>query len=404
MRAAGFRFHPPPVDFVPAVRWALLRAFGPPDGAFSGPLDAEAAIRAAGSLDLGPRIGGRVGLATLKSDLGEEAGRSLLIDNVKAAWIASELVKCANVVAEAAAEIGVPVAFLKGVALRLSGVSGEGSRWLSDVDVLTPAGRASSLVEALVGRGFRSAEFRPEAQHLPPLRRGRTEVVEVHRLLLGVRLPPRRRFATFDDLAEHGMLERVPAEMPGQCLVPSRELLTAHALAHGIAQHGLAPGSYPMTRMLADLIDLGFAGPDGPRLAEAVYPMVASNVSPKELDATRGLCVALTGGDIELFAPGCSRPEALLLRHVVAGLTDDAYCTAIRLPGLWSAPSEHARPIALLADAYRALFLTRAQIDMVYGPPRSAWGYVGWRLLRPFDLVRRLVRYASILRQARRRS
>jgi Uncharacterised nucleotidyltransferase len=404
MRSTGFRFHPPPIEFTPEVRWALLRAFGPPDRVFSGPLDAEAAICAAGSLDLGPRIGGRVALATLKSDLGEEAGRSLLIDNVKAAWVASEHLKCALVVAEAAAEIGVPVTFLKGVALQLSGVSAEGARWLSDVDVLAPAGRASTLVEALVRRGFRPAEFRPEAQHLPPLRRGRTELVEVHRLLLGVSPSKSRGFATLDGLLECGLLERLPEGMPGECFVPGRELLAAHALAHGLAQHGLAPATYPMTRMLADLVDLGLAAPDGERLAGALFPMIAGEVSREELDATRALCVVLSDGDEDVFAPLHAGREALLLRHAVAGLTDDAYRTAIRLSGLWSAPSEHPMPIALLVEVYRALFLTRAQIDMVYGPPRSAWGYLGWRLLRPFDLVRRLVRYrasAAGLRQRR---
>lgn len=403
MRATGFRFHPPPIEFTPEVRWALLRAFGPPDQAFPQPLDAETAVRTVAALDLGPRISGRVALATLQADLDQDRARSLLVDNVKAAWIASELLKCAKVVAEAAAEIAAPVAFLKGTALHLSGRVGEGSRWLSDVDVLAPADHASALVKALMRRGFHSEAFRPEAQHLPPLRRGRGELVEVHRLLLGVRVPGGRGFATLDGLAARGLLEWVWEGMLGECLVPGRELLVAHALAHGLAQHGLAPGSYPMTRMLADLVDLGLAASDGERLAGAVYPMIAGEVSREELDATRALCLALSDGDEGVFAPACSRPEAALLRHVVAGLTDEGYRTAIRLSGVWSTPSEHTRPVAVLVEACRALFLTRAQIDAVYGRPRTAWGYLGRRLARPFDVARRVVRYTAGARALRGR-
>jgi hypothetical protein len=42
-----------------------------------------------------------------------------------------------------------------------------------------------------------------------------------------------------------------------------------------------------------------------------------------------------------------------------------------------------------------AVFLTRAQIDAIYGTPRHRLGYLGRRLARPFDLVRRLGSYGA---------
>jgi len=56
-----------------------------------------------------------------------------------------------------------------------------------------------------------------------------------------------------------------------------------------------------------------------------------------------------------------------------------------------------------LVRAARALVLTDAQIDIVYGPTRSRLGYMGRRLARPFDLVRRIVRYAAAAARVRLR-
>lgn len=390
----GLRFDPPPVVFTPEVRWALLRAFGPPERVFAQPLDAEVATGLASTLDLGPRIAARTPLEALQAELGEGGARSLLIANVKAALITAEILKCARLVAEAAAGLSVPVVFLKGVALRLTGVVEEGWRWLSDVDVLAPAGGARALAEALMSRGFRSDGVPSQEQHLPPLKRGSLEMVELHNQVLGVRLSSRRRYATLEELQERGLLVLLP-EMPGACFVPARELLVAHALAHGLAQHGLAPGSYPMTRMLADLVDLGLAGPDGARLLDAAHPWIARDVSRDETGAAMALCAALTKGDEALFAPESGRLEAVLLGHVAAGLTDDGYRTALRLAGLWGAPSGHARPIAWAITAFHTVFLTRAQVDMIYGRPRTELGYLGRRLARPLDLAWRLGRYAA---------
>jgi hypothetical protein len=41
------------------------------------------------------------------------------------------------------------------------------------------------------------------------------------------------------------------------------------------------------------------------------------------------------------------------------------------------------------------VFLTRAQVDMIYGRPRTELGYLGRRLARPLDLAWRLGRYAA---------
>ena len=48
---------------------------------------------------------------------------------------------------------------------------------------------------------------------------------------------------------------------------------------------------------------------------------------------------------------------------------------------------------ALAKTVRGALLPTKAQIDILFGPPRTELGYWGWRLWRPFDLVLRAARY-----------
>jgi len=389
------RFRPPAVEFTPEVRWALLRAFGPRESVLDQGIDPEGAIGVAGSLDLSARIAARTPLIALQAELGEAGARSLLIAGVMAAAISAELLKCARVVAEAAAELAIPVAFLKGVALRLGGVVAEGSRWLSDVDVLAPASSARGLAEALVARGFRVADVPSEEQHLPPLMRGNAEMVEVHDVLHGVRLAARRRYATFEELQERDLLAPLPG-LPGACFMPAREVLVAHTLVHGVAVHGLAPLAYPLPRMLADLVDLGATGPDGGEALEAAHRWIAKDVSREEADATRALCVALAEGDEGLFArQAAERPEAVLLRHIVAGRLDERYRSALKASAPWAVPTGWARPLAFATTAFHTVFLTRGQVDMIYGRPRTELGYLGRRLARPFDLAWRLVRYTA---------
>jgi len=398
------RFRPPAVVFGPEVRWALVRAFGPVGEPFAQGLDRERTLDLAARLDLSPRIAARTPLATLQAELDEVGARSLLIAGATAAMVSAELLKSAALVAEEADRLATPIAFLKGVALRLSSIVPEGSRWLSDVDVLAPAGRARELAAALERCGFRFEDVPAQEYQLRPLVRGGAEMVEVHHALYGVRTAHRRSYAAFEELQAAGLLAPLP-DLPGTCFVPTRELLAAHVLVHGIAQHGLAPQGYPLTRMLADLVDLGAAGEDGGGLVEGAHALIARDVSFEEADAARALCVALVRADETLFAPDAGdRPEVVLLRHAIAGVTDEQYRRALRLVGSWDVPTGRSRALTIATSAYHTVFLTRGQVEMIYGTPRTRAGYLGRRLMRPFDLAWRLARYAASAITLRRRS
>lgn len=370
----------------------LLRAFGPPGAPFPDPVEPAAALAAARQFEVSARVATRQGRARLVAELGEETALAFQRDQATAAALGMRVSALARDVAEAAAPLGIPLVLLKFAALDASGVRVLGTRTVCDLDVLAPADRAVELQDALLARGYRSSGL-PESEHqLPAVVHPGGGVVEVHRRVLGVR-PDGGASATAETLERGGLLLPAPG-LPGLCAVPVPEVQAAHILVHGIGQHGWWPDSYSLLKMVADLADLGFHE-DGAASRRAA-DLVARDVTPAEAEAVRRLCAALAAG-VDLLAPDAD-PEAgetVLLRHILAGRLDDGYAAALRLGFFQPQPSDRPAALRLARSVLAAVFLTRAQIDAIYGRPRRPLGYLGRRLARPFDLLFRLGIYGA---------
>ncbi|MFL6193510.1 MAG: nucleotidyltransferase family protein [Thermoanaerobaculia bacterium] len=377
----GLRFRPPSLAIPAEVRWMLLRAFGPAGAPFPEPVDPfdpEAALAMARRFELSARIAARQGRERLAAELGAGAAAGFWRDRTAAAAAGLRLEAAARRVAEMAAALDVPLAFLKFVALEMAGVLAAGSRDACDVDVLVPRERAEDLWRALLGAGWRGSGL-PEAEHqLPALQGPEGAVVEIHRLLPGVRLTGASS-ATFGELERLGFLEILPA-WPGRSSAPAPEVQAAHVLVHGLGQHGYWPASYSLLKMVADLIDLG-------ALTERAAQWVAKDVPAAEAEAVRRLGVCLEAGQEPDGSAGT------LLHHILAGRLDPDYEQSLRLGLFRSQPSDRSRPAQLGRAVLGAVFLTDAQIDALYGRPRTRLGYLGRRIARPFDLLLRLGRY-----------
>jgi hypothetical protein len=162
--------------------------------------------------------------------------------------------------------------------------------------------------------------------------------------------------------------------------------------------------------MVADLLDLGFGEAPGASIgtsAEAAGTWIAGtwiaeDVPPAEVAAVRLLCAALAAGD-DLSSWGeAPDPPALLLRHLLAGRLDPGYERSLRLGLFRGQPSDRPPATRLARTLFRTVFLTRGQVDALYGPPRGgALGYLGRRLWRPVDLAGRLVSYGASAWKAR---
>lgn len=358
----------------------LLRAFGPPGAPFPGAVEPGAALKAARLFEMSARIAARQGRERLAAELGADAAGGFHRDRAAATAAGMRLLAAARQVAEAAAPRSIPLAFLKFAALELEGRLVAGSRGACDVDVLVPEERAGELWDALRAAGWRGSGM-PEAEHqLPALVAPSGAVVEIHRLLPGVRTEGGRS-ARLDALERQGLLSLLP-DLPGSCSVPAPEVQAAHALVHGLGQHGWWPASYSLLKMVADLIDLG----DG-ALTPRALAWVERDVPAAEAAAAVRLCERFVVGEDP------DGPEEPLLRHILAGRLDPTYESALRLGLFRAQPSDRPPAVRFARTVLAAVWLTDAQIDAIYGRPGSRLGYLGRRLARPFDLLLRLGSY-----------
>jgi hypothetical protein len=361
----------------------LLRAFGPAGASLpssAGPVDPAGVLAMARRFEVPARIAARQGRERLAAELGPEAAEAFVRERRAAAAVGLRLQAAARRVAEVAAPLDLPLAFLKFMALETTGVLAAGSRDACDVDVLAPEDRAEELWQALVAAGWLGSGL-PDAEHqLPALKDPEGGVVEVHRLLPGVRIagPASATFAALDRL---GLLAPLPLDWPGRSVAPAPEVQAAHVLVHGLGQHGYWPASYSLLRMVADLMDLN-------ALTDRATGWVEKDVPVAEAEAVRRLCATLIEGE---YPEGDAE---ILLRHMLAGRLDPDYEKSLRLGLFQSQPSDRSRPVQLARTVLGAVFLTDAQIDVLYGRPRTRLGYLGRRLARPFDLLLRLGRYS----------
>lgn len=405
MNRPPLRFMPPPLRLTPELRWVLIRAFGPPARA-APPADGAAALAAARRLALAARIGAVHGRQALATEVGVEAAEGFHRSRIAAGFSELTVVALMRELAEVAAALELPLALVKFAALHVAGAITPGSRSAADLDALVPAAGADRLASALRERGFEPRPLWGQEHHVPTLFHPDRGAVELHLHLPGVSAPgtpePWRdgQFAGYRELATAGVLRSAPG-LAGAVSIPTAEVLAAHALAHGIAQHGWAPAAYPPMRMLADLIDLGATGPAGGDLIAGAERWLTSSVSAEEAAAARTLCIALTAGDLDALAEldGAAR----LLAHVVAGAFRDDYRRALKLHGTLSGLGERPSLRSALSRVREAVFLSRRQIDAIYGPTGSSLGYLRRRLLRPLDLAVRLLRYSVADRKLRRR-
>ncbi len=400
---ARFRFRPPHVEIDATIGWVLARSFGPTDAELGPPPDPAGAVERARQLDLAARIGARTPVEILQRELGAERARELLVASAVVGAINTRLLALAHEIAALAEAAHAPVVFLKGIALLASGTVRDNARALSDVDVLVRDGDAPALIGRLREAGFVSADFPPTEYHFPPLTRGASEMIEVHVRVLGVRATPDGPWVGLDDLLSLGHLGTLPG-WPATTCAPSVEFLRAHALVHGLAQHGLTPDDYPMTRMFCDLVDLGPNGgaPTGP---PEHAPGLAIDARPDEVSAALALCESLRAGAAAGIDSAGAHPEQrALLHHLVLGPGDERYRAALRLQALLSFPTDLSPARYWWRKIIETVFPSRGQLDVIYGPRRTRLGYALLRLWRPFDLALRTIRYSVLALRGRTRS
>lgn len=361
----------------------LLWAFGPAEAAFPAGVDGGRAVALADALGLSARIGARHQRGL------DEFGPVALETFRKRMWRAAaagiSLEALAEEVARTAAGRGIPIALLKRAALVACGVTLAEGRPACDVDVLVPARRARELQDALVAGGLEPSPLDSSEHHLPSLTDRRRGGVELHTVAWGVRAPGAARFAAWEDLEATGCL--VPLDDSRDVFVPTRAFLVAHALVHGVVQHGNAPRSYTLMNVVADLLDLGFVGEAGSRLADEARPFLAGVLAEEEVGSVLRVCGRLGDGTFRISEEADDDLGPAFLRHVVAAAIDERYRKALKLRQLRPRLASES----LLARLSSTLFPEPARLAALYPglARRRALGVA--RAVRPFHLVGKLV-------------
>jgi hypothetical protein len=361
----------------------LHRAFAKPELPVPPPGNAAGALDLALRFDLAARIGARAIPGTLKAEIGpaaDEIVRALHLTAANSLRYEATLRQVAGL----AASRGIPLVILKGSAIGLLGISAPGARPFSDLDILVPVDRILELRTALVAAGWTLSGLDGSEHQEAPLTHPAFGMIELHHCIPGIRPPGSRRSFDARGLLDAGLTDSLPG-LDGAVRAPSRPVLIAHALEHGLVQHGYAPGSYPLFRLLADLQDLGT---DTERLREA--GQFLRDLDPADLSTVASLLAALEAGAAFDLHAG---PPRSLLDHLVAGTLIPAYALGLKAdPRALRSPSDLPLPLATLRWIYKATVLDRAHVDAIYGRPKRLGGYAARQLLRPFDLALRLGR------------
>ena len=381
----GVRFWPPNAPLDLGVHWALLRAFGPPDICAPVIQNPSHVASVAQQLGLMTRIFARCDRATLQSELGPA-----YVEHTRQVQLAAArglaLERCLRTVDSLAEQLQVPYALIKGAALARTGVAPLGHRNACDLDILLSEANAGRLHAALKDRGFQEKTPTHPGFHFPMLLDDAGGAVEIHTRLPHVRMIPGGPEVTLQQLLDAHRVSQAP-ELSEYAHVPVPDLLLAHAIAHGIAQHGYAPQSYQLLRTLADAIDLEIVS--NPTRATQALWWVQPDVTYHEVTALREVAKLLRSGNA-VAAWGDTGRNGRMLRHLILGSLDLQYARGLKLHGAIDELRTMGAAEFMATYGRTTFALDKADIPRIYGT--AARGReLRYKLLRPFDMARRVV-------------
>ncbi len=291
-----------------------------------------------------------------------------------------------------AEKFGVRFVVLKGAALHVLRLVRTDARPMCDLDILLAPEDAARLNDVLVSGGWTARGFPRSEDHLPQLRHPTWPALELHDQLSGLSLDG-RSWVTFADVEEAGAMEPLPTA-GSAAFVPTRELLAAHAIAHGFFHHGTVPIGYPLQRVFDDLRALDVLETPDEEFLAGPGRWMKRGLPPEDVLTILHLGRRLARGE-EVADDAPSTPESRLLEHVHRSAKDPFYREALRLRNFHLLSGTGSNPVrTFVKTAWNVLLLSRDQVDAIYGRQKHRWGYPLRQFLRPFDLVLRVGRYS----------
>lgn len=320
---ARLRFRPPPIEPTPELTWLLQAAFAesfPPPLAETGD---SSVLALADRLGLASQIGGRLRSSSRSPALPDSMAAKFLQARAHSAIRAVVLERTARQIAHSAEQMSVPITFLKGFALFLTGRDCSGGRAIGDLDVLAPRTSARALHAELRRLGYHSEGESGNEHHLATLLAPEGSSVDLHFFVRSLSFE-RPGWATWEILNERGAL--VPVEgFPGNCTVPELGVQATHLLVHGLAHHAWRPHTYPLLRLIGDLQQLLPDRRSWQDFLSTHRSVLLHTVNEAELRAIRRLVLELGAGHVPDLGSPRPSDDATLLRHILAGYLDESY-------------------------------------------------------------------------------
>ena len=382
------RFNPPPVTLPVELTWLLGAAFGPVLPPMSS--DPGALPGLARRFDLGPRIVARHGAGRIEDRLGPAAGEMVLAHRRSVAFgLAGE--RTARRVARQAEHRRLQGVFLKGYALQHVAPGPAGWRPFADLDVLLSREHAAELRDLLVADGWAAAEEPGNPQHLPPVQDPEGTPVDIHFRLRGVRVAA-ERWASAEELLAADLC--LPTGLAEGAWVPRPQLLAAHVVVHALEQHGHRPGTYPLMRAVADIIDLVTVADEATTALE-VGRLVGETLDEADLRALFALGRILAKGRIPTAEADAEGDAEALLHHIVAGALDPDYRQGLAIDHTTGRLRQALQDGELMRYIARKLKAPADPSDVDTGGTAGDLGPVRRRILRPIRLAARFTAAAA---------
>lgn len=295
-----------------------------------------------------------------------------------------------QVVGAALDRASVPWTILKFGALAISGVVEAGQREAGDLDILIANEDSRRGIQALCEIGFVPKGGRDVEHQFDPLVSAEFGVcLDIHKVILGVRLPGKGRSLDQAQLLENSLASPAPPPFKSGH-IPSRRILLAHAVIHGIAHHGFRPCEYPLFRMVADVIDLTEARRTREALL-AAFPFLERDLDIGVIEELADLCEAIRSGvPLSEIVHREGAPGARLLRHLLASSLSDEYAASLEFLHAKHRLSDRSFLLSRTQVLLGRLFVTRSEADSMSGKKLSPLGYAAVLARRPGSLWAKL--------------
>jgi hypothetical protein len=274
-----------------------------------------------------------------------------------------------------------PLVLLKFAALHAKRRVTVAKRAACDLDLLLSPLDVPRLADVLIDQGYQKPNL-----HSPPhqpivLKSPMGATIELHVHLPYVRTRTAGPFAGFESLRDADLLEPYQPDNSFAYL-PKDALLIAHIIAHGLAQHGFEPKTYPLWRMVADLFDLDVAAT---HFSESpAFSLISTDVSVAEVNGLSHLLTVLGDGGAEALWPEDSG-AARLLRHFVLAPVDEHYQARVLLRRMKQTVEEEGVWKFLRGLGEFGFLLSDDHLDKIYRDDKTSHAWQ--RIKRPFDFA-----------------